>query len=304
VIPASLTTFERVFKKEKYAIHELKKDWCDVCSQMEINGTDIPSSEHYIQQNAALLEKEELKALLKTPEYQNVEAFCQDLEAALPCTRLMCRAQFFKTKLLLHNFTTYDLKTRAADCYVFTELDACHDHDVYATLVEKHLDVILGLKPETKKVIIYSDSCSHQNKNQYLGNVLLHYAITHSITIEHRNLVVGHTHMEVDSFHSLIEHSVRNVPVFDPQDYMEHMALARNIKSVSSYDTQVHRLNYKDFNRYYYKYVNSLRPGNRSEDPVVMDVRAFQYLPSGKIQYKMLVEEDFKDLPQKVKIAE
>jgi hypothetical protein len=63
-----------------------------------------------------------------------------------------------------------------------------------------------------KHLIFYSDSCSGQNKNNIIIAMFL-IAIKETpnlISIEHKFLVPGHTHLECDDDHALIEKAKRN----------------------------------------------------------------------------------------------
>nr|CAI5854107.1 unnamed protein product [Callosobruchus analis] len=73
-----------------------------------------------------------------------------------------------------------------------------------ASCLYKHL---LHVPPEVKEVTLYSDTCAGQNKNSFLPamymmvlkkNPNLHYN-------DHKFLTPGHTLMECDSDHSIIE---------------------------------------------------------------------------------------------------
>ena len=56
--------------------------------------------------------------------------------------------------------------------------------------------------------------------------------------------------------------------------------------------------NYSDL-----KYYNSIRPGYRVGDHVVVDIRALMYCPSGEIRYKLAMKRDFLDLPRRAKVS-
>ena len=62
--------------------------------------------------------------------------------------------------------------------------------------------------PDTvEHVIAYSDSCSGQNKNNYVLSMFLTEMQNHPHikTIDHKFLVPGNTHMECDSDHAVVE---------------------------------------------------------------------------------------------------
>ena len=56
-----------------------------------------------------------------------------------------------------------------------------------------------------KDIAIYSDGCGSQNRNVTLSNALSTLARDKGITIAQNYLEKGHTQMECDSVHSVIE---------------------------------------------------------------------------------------------------
>ena len=63
---------------------------------------------------------------------------------------------------------------------------------------------------------MFSDTCSGQNRNQNVAAILLHAAksIKHLRVIEQKLLEKGHSYMECDSMHAVIENVKKNRPVF------------------------------------------------------------------------------------------
>lgn len=81
-------------------------------------------------------------------------------------------------------------------------------------------------------LILYSDSCSGQNRNQYLNAGLLHALKTsrNIETIEQRFLESGHTQMECDSMHSTIEQAKKRTSIFIPSQWDTIITMARKKK--------------------------------------------------------------------------
>ena len=80
---------------------------------------------------------------------------------------------------------------------------------------------ILPLSSEIEKIVFYSDSCGRQNKNTHVAAILLTVTANGKLKqIDHKFMVVGHTHMEVNTDHSLIERKKkqRSVPIYLPHD--------------------------------------------------------------------------------------
>lgn len=53
--------------------------------------------------------------------------------------------------------------------------------------------------------MVYSDACTAQNRNSILSNALLHLSFKYELSITQKFLEKGHTQMECDSVHSIIE---------------------------------------------------------------------------------------------------
>lgn len=76
----------------------------------------------------------------------------------------------------------------------------------------------------TKHVVFYSDCCPGQNKNSYVATMFEIFAQMDSniTTIDHKFLVPGHTHMECDSDHALIEKKKKTlIKIHHPRDWFQ-----------------------------------------------------------------------------------
>jgi len=60
----------------------------------------------------------------------------------------------------------------------------------------------------------------YQNRNSIMSNALLEFSKFKNITIEQKFLIKGHTQMECDGIHSLIERKLKNKNIFLPSDYV------------------------------------------------------------------------------------
>ena len=85
----------------------------------------------------------------------------------------------------------------------------------------------MSLDNNIKTLIIYSDGCTYQNRNVTLSNALLKVAYDKNITIFQKYLERGHTQLEVDSVHSVIERKLKNKPIYVPQNYVDIFKVSR-----------------------------------------------------------------------------
>ena len=90
-----------------------------------------------------------------------------------------------------------------------------------------YLNDLLDKFGNNSLLIIWSDGCTYQNKCSNLSSALLSFAVGNNITIYHKYLEVGHTHMEVDSVHATIERTKKNQDIKLPTDYINVTTSAR-----------------------------------------------------------------------------
>ncbi|CAG5043443.1 unnamed protein product [Parnassius apollo] len=209
------------------------------------------------------LKKKETARQNKDNDKNNTEddvlVYTMDVQAVLLCPRIQASAVYYKTKLKVHNYTHYNLKTKAVICYLWHEGSGGLDSDVFTSIMMKHLKAELEKAPNTKKIILWNDGCGYQNRSLNLSNALIELSVEKNIIIEQKYLEVGHTQMEVDSIHSSIE---RKLPphreIFIPGDYINIIKSARSKPE----PYKVVCLSYSDFSRYEGGSYSSIRPGN------------------------------------------
>lgn len=283
-------SFSRKFRELKLSIFKPRKDQCNKCIAFK-NG-NVAADEY-----ANHLQRKEKSRKEKDNDKEHSETdtivYTMDVQAVLLCPRMQASATYYKTKLKVHNYTHYNIKTKEVFCYLWHEGNGGLDSNVFASILIKHLRSELE-KSNASKIILWSDGCCYQNRSVKLANALLELAIEKNVTIEQKYLEVGHTQMEVDSIHSSIE---RKLPphreIYIPADYINI------IKSARKDPYTVIFLNYTDFFKYDGGKYSSIRPGNKKGDPVVTDICALQYLPEGKIKYKLNFEHAYEYLPKR-----
>lgn len=183
------------------------------------------------------------------------------MQAVKLIPQLKANASYYKMKLQIHNFTIYNIITHESDNYVWDETEGNLVASTFATCIIKYLRNAINMSPITHHIIIYSDGCYYQNRNAVLSNALLSLCIEKDITIEHKYLVVGHTQMECDSTHSLIQRRINNRAIYLPSQLVDIMEEARK----NPFPLNVHHLDHKYFLNYENlpKRLPSIRPGKR-----------------------------------------
>lgn len=225
--PQKQHIYRRVFNTEfNLAFHHPKKDLCAKCEKYKQGGPVSQDEFEDHQQKKEQARKEKEKDKQEAKEHKNIHALTFDLEQVLSLPKSSISNFYYKRKLSLYNLTTYSLGNRDVKCFLWAEMDgkrgAC---EVGSCLVQ----YISSLPDTIDHVILYSDCCSGQNRNQYIFAALL-FALEqnpHIKSIEQKFLVSGHTEMEVDSVHSAIEKAASVVELYSYDDWYTTIRLAR-----------------------------------------------------------------------------
>lgn len=214
------------------SFHKPKKDMCQVCNTFnEKNKTghvsDIDQlnyNEHIRRKEESRIEKENDKKKAKSDTSTYVATF--DLQAVLqtPCSNVS--QTYYKRKLNSFNLTVYSLADSKGTCYVWNETHGQRGSSEIGTCIMTHLN---SLPANVQHVILYSDCCSGQNRNQYLAAGLLNIISRNPNiqVIEQKFLESGHTQMECDSMHAAIEHAKKQTSLYIPEQWDTIFQMAR-----------------------------------------------------------------------------
>lgn len=289
-------TFERLFHEKNLSLYTLKKDMCDTCCGHTVgNITTSDYEQHIRRKNRARQEKETDKKKATSGEFI---LLCMDLESVKVCPYLTASALYFKTKLTCHNFTMYDLVTHQASCYWFDETCADLTASTFTSFVSDY--IVRYCLTKGLHIVIYSDGCTYQNRNNIMANGLLNISIEHGVTITQKYLEPGHTQMECDAVHAAIERKLKNREIHLPSDYITVTKEAR----INPFPYEAIQINYdfvKDYNNKTNWRYSTIRPGRKPGEPVVVDLRVIQYRPDGTIYYKINFDDDWTELPVRPK---
>lgn len=298
VTPVSRFTFDIFIHEGNISFQPPKKDRCDLCIAHEVeNVNDVIYNEHIKRKDMARDEKAKDKI---EGEKGKCLVYTQDLQSVKVCPSLNASALYYKTKLLCHNFTIYDINTGKASCYWFDETQGDLSANTYATCVIDYLSKH-SLKDPKKPIILWSDGCTSQNRNVIFSNALLSFSAEHNIPITQKFLEKGHTQMEGDSVHSVIERKLKNKHIYLPSDYVRYTKSAREN---GAYETHSITFDFiKNFSVKELMVYDTIRPGKAVGDPTVTDLRVIHYSPSGDIKTKLSFDEEFKALPHRKKLA-
>ncbi|KAM4560531.1 NLR family CARD domain-containing protein 3-like [Odontesthes bonariensis] len=181
-----------------------------------------------------------------------------DLQSLLLCPKLQASALYYKMKLGVHNFTIYNMASHAAKNYLWHEGEAGLSASEFVSCIVH----FLKSQASYTEFVLWSDGCGYQNRNLVLSNALLKFATEMKKTVTQKYLERGHTQMECDSVHSVIERKMRDRDVHVPAEYA---AVIRGARSRPfPYDVQyVDHSFFQDFSKV--NFCKSLRPGSKSD---------------------------------------
>lgn len=232
--------------------------------------------------------------------------FTMDAQAVKLCPDINASAIYYKQRLQVHNFTIYNLASHQCTNYWWNETNGDLSASTFISCIIHHLNT--HCLSDSLPIIIYSDGCGYQNRNHYLSNALSVFSIENNKVIEQKYLEKGHTQMECDSAHAKIEMKLKNQAIYLPMDYTRVTKEARKTIKVDneivkmSFDALY--LSYDFFKDYTNKRLirfTSIRPGREKTDPTVSKIKSLKYLPSGNIEYKVNFDDEYNNLPTRIK---
>lgn len=194
-----------------------KKDQCDTCCSYKAGHvSEVDYQNHLTKKNSARDEKTRDKCKAAAEE---CHVLTMDVEAVKVSPYLKASALYYKTKLMVHNFTTYDLKSNHAVCYWWDETEGDLSASSFASCLVNYINSYCG--EDKFPVIVYSDGCTNQNRNAMMSTALLELGVSQKRVIMQKFLEKGHTQMECDSVHSAIEAQLKNKTINVPSDYVK-----------------------------------------------------------------------------------
>ncbi|CAG9760386.1 unnamed protein product [Ceutorhynchus assimilis] len=285
----------KIFEELKLSLYAPKKDLCDVC---EAYNTKNLSEEKYNMHQTFKQEARQEKERDKSSSDITVNVYAMDLQSVLLSPKSTVSAMYYKTKLIVHNFTIYNLKNKEGFCFLWNESEGGLTANEFSSIISFFIEQeIKKCDGALREMIFFSDGCTGQNRNSTLANAFVNLAAQHNIILTQKYLFKGHTQMEVDSMHATIERQIRDRKINLPADYAYHCQKARSNPSPYNVKYISHSF-FKKFDNL--KFYNSIRPGRAAGDPVVTDIKALRYFPNCEIQFKMRHTDPWAALNQRL----
>lgn len=224
-----------------------KKDQCSVCAAWNQSSKDAESpqaasynlhqaSKEYVRN----LKKEDKIASRDSSSPNHTRVLTCDLQKVLYCPKSDLGEFYYKRKLSVFNFTVFDCTMKEGHLFVWDQTIGRRGSDEMSSFLNNYIESLVS--KGIKTVIIYSDSCGGQNKNQFLFTMYYMLAMKYEVNIIHRYHEKGHTQMECDSVHARIEKKIRKEEIFVPSQYYGLMKTAK----VKKPSYQVYEIKTKD----------------------------------------------------------
>lgn len=190
----------------------------------------------------------------------------------------------FKLKLNVHNNTYLNINTGECRCYYFTEVDADLQASTHVSTTIDFITEQSANHPGEAPVILLSDTCVYANRNKIISNALRFLAKKLQRDIFQVFYIVGHSMMEIDAIHSMIERKKYGHQIFNVEEYVK---LAEDARKGRKIETKVCG---NDFFKDYKEImpISSIKPKNHNVNDIVM----IKYSKDGTVSCKTSYAEE------------
>jgi hypothetical protein len=165
-----------------------------------------------------------------------------------------------------------------------------------ASCLYRHLK---GLPQIVKEATFYSDTCGGQNKNSHVAAMFIKFQSENTnLMINHKFLISGHTHLECDVDHPMIEKQKKKmkIPVYHPHDWYQLVRTTGKKIPFKVYEMQ--QEDFFDFSALLKSVLVCRKKNVSGEQFLWHSVQWLQYKENGLVHYKSSLSntEDFKTL--------
>ncbi|KAK3918156.1 Histone-lysine N-methyltransferase, H3 lysine-79 specific [Frankliniella fusca] len=221
---ATARQYEDIFRREykhKLGFYKPKKDQCGTCLRWKnLSPEDKLNDEAKVQQEKHINNKETARKIkddnikLGTDDKQVCVASF-DLQKVFFCPYGENGEYIFRRKLRCYNLSVFQSVTKVGYCFVWDETTGKKGAVEMSSCVWSFIETKVA--EGYTKFYFVSDNCWNQNKNGIIFAMYNMASIKFGIEIHHTYLEKGHTQMECDSIHSLIERRCKNLKLCSPQ---------------------------------------------------------------------------------------
>lgn len=231
---ATQRQYEDVFRhefKHKLSFFKPKKDQCGRClvwknkSEEEKAREDVKAAQDNHMNNKIKAREVKDADIEFAREHNQVCVATFDLQKVFFSPYGENGEFIFRRKHRAYNLSIFQSVAKIGYCYVWDETIAKKGASEVASCVFKFIETKVA--EGYKDFRVMSDNCWCQNKNGPLFAMYNMASLKFNITIKHSYLEKGHTQMECDSIHSLIERRCKNETIFTPSDWYNRIRTAK-----------------------------------------------------------------------------
>lgn len=242
LVPVAYNTYRIIFKPMNMSFRKPKQDTCDVCDRLrveikiqidDVEKQSLEQQQTDHQKAAQRVYEEKRNDIKRSKSDFSVRVSSFDLQKQLPTPYLTCGKTFYSRQLYTLNLSMFSscMGENSAVCYIWDETKARRGSQEIGSCIMKDL---LSIPFGVTEVIYYSDRCGGQNLNKNIVFMFSYMIETfvergRSLTILHKFMRTGHSHMEVDSIHAAIERTKKktSIDIETPRDWMFLIASIR-----------------------------------------------------------------------------
>lgn len=253
-IHCSYDKYRSVVKEMNISFAHLGHEECELCEEFRLHDPNHKADQ--LEDTCGICNKwfdHHKKYTVARSEYQNDAErvpeekeliYCADLQKVIMSPRL----EMFKKAIFVHRLTAYNesfvpVGSKQKNCYPYAAL-------WHEGILGRSKDEIISTfysflkeKRDYEKITLWLDNCSAQNKNWAFLSFLIY--IVNSDEIMTKELIVkylepGHTFMSADSFHHLVENSMKKKKLYDFADFVNAVQQAKQ-------KTEVRQMNLEHF---------------------------------------------------------
>lgn len=258
IVPCTFHYYDDTFKMKfsNVKLYKPRKDTCKTCDTYFVRCKDSTLSaddkrDIEIRHKHHLAKADTSYALPRTLQATITEPtmiLCMDLQQALPTPKVTTGITFYKRKMWTYNFKIHDYMIGRGHMFVWDEVTAKRGAIEICSCISKFFEMFVP--DEVRKIIMFSDNCSGQNKNFTLLMFYLTYIHRGRFSeITHVYFQPGHTYMAADSDFGIIEKNMRcHNYIFTPDEHIDIIKKSRR-SGEGRVPFQVVKMNQEDFSR-------------------------------------------------------
>lgn len=226
-----------------------------------------------------------------------------DLQKCMATPNLTNCKSFYLRKLWTLNLTIFDSTSNIATNVIWSENIGGRGGNEVASCLIRWADENKDKIAHVRDLTFWSDNCAGQNRNLMvvLAYMWLLNKYSHLRVINHKFMLKGHTHMEVDQIHSQIEQKkkrLKTMQIAVPRDWSQFIRTCGGKRKFDVFEMQSHH--FKDLTALYKKngpFVarkqNKEGKAFKISECVWLQVRQEQF---GILYYKNTFAEDFSEI--------